>query len=279
MNALAGIIADKAQSSGGKAQSTDDKAQNAVGKAHGASQNTAVSDMVTLNTPMRGYGHPGDPAFREVSLDAWFADLDRAWEAQLSANPNTRLSLLGFSQGALVGLCWALERQVPLHRMLAISPAWGLKPLYRIILGGLFRFLPGRVVFPSPAPSGYGFHGFSSVAAYRAQWDGMKALERKTLKDQAHKRNGRLPLPPFPPRVPIFIAYTKKDELIDTRLVESMAEANRKQVWLHQFRHQPDKFFPHHLALDEETLGHEEWVRLKNAVRKWDETAGDAKSV
>jgi len=213
-----------------------------------------------LCPPLTGLRGPGDPARGSESARLWLDDLDAAWERARARLPGARPALAGYSLGALLGLCWALEADPPPARAVLISPALRLKPLHRALLALLGGLLPGRLALPSLAPRAYRLHARTSVAAYRA----LAALERRLAPRLRRWQAGD------PAGLPaLLIVHAPRDELIDTALLAALQRAAPGRVTLHTLRHRPRPGFPRHLGIDAHTLGEAEWERLREAVGRW----------
>jgi alpha-beta hydrolase superfamily lysophospholipase len=209
---------------------------------------------------LTGFAVPGDRALRRVRARDWVADVDAAWRAARARLPGAEPSLLGYSLGALLGLVWALEAQVPLRRAVLLAPALRLRPLQRGAIAVLGRLLPRRLWVPSHAPAGYRFHSATPVAAYRA----LGALERRLRPHlEAWLRGQGAGLPPT------LIVASARDELIATAPLAALARAWPERVTLMPLSHAPRPGFPAHLGLDAATLGEAEWQRLVATLGDW----------
>lgn len=209
---------------------------------------------------LTGFAAPGDPALGRVRAPQWVGDVEAAWRAAQARLPQAAPSLLGYSLGALLGLVWALEAQVPLRRAVLLAPALRLKGRHRRLIAVLGRLLPGRVWLPSHSPASYRFHRATPVAAYRA----LAALEGRLRPHLAAWLRAEGSGPP-----PLLIAASAQDELIDTGPLAALARAWPDRVTLMPLSHTPRPGYPAHLGLDAATLGEAEWQRLRTTLAEW----------
>ena len=220
--------------------------------------------------PLTGFSPSHWKTMVSIGPDDWLADLDRTW--QTWAAPDGALeqgrpvSILGYSLGALLGCCWALERNVSLRRMIMLAPAWRLRPSLQNTLRLLCKVSPAWLSLPVLAPRAYVMRGYTTISAYRALTGLQDRLQ--TLWPEP----ARQPLPGNPA---MFVAYSPRDEFLDTKWMDEQCSSAGNRWVRHHLNFKPRRFYTHHLGMDEATLGRTEWERLLGEMDRFSEQISD----
>ncbi len=210
----------------------------------------------------------------EFRYREWLGALDRTAREMDELYPGISLSLCGFSLGGLLGMAWSVERGIPFKRALLVAPAFRIKQGHGLTIDLLGRLLPDGLPIPSITPRRYRHHSTIPVADYRAM---VKLEQRFSGKLERWLRGEGTP----PPRM--LIAYSPKDELIDTEIFPRLrnAVAGRKpgpnggeefpegRIVLHPLHPRPRRRYPAHLVIDPESLGESQWNAFAGDVRNW----------
>lgn len=217
----------------------------------------AAHGAATVRPGLRGYGAPGDPAWRQVSAEQWLEDVSAAYLRLGERFPGAAVSLFGYSLGGVLGLLWSRRYGIPLHRALLLSPALALPTLPRLGMA-LLTLLPGRMAVPSWAPRHYRLHDLTSMAAYHAV---------RNLTVQFRRGSGGAPRC-------VFIAISRQDELVSATEAERYVATLRTlrpagQDRLHWIDHRPRPGRLYHLGVDAATLGAGPWSHLRGDVEDW----------
>jgi esterase/lipase len=217
----------------------------------------AAHGAAIVRPALRGYGAPGDPAWRAVTPEDWLEDVSQAYLRLGQRFPGAAVSLFGYSLGGVLGLVWSRRYGVAFHRALLLAPAlasrrWGWMGL------SLCTLLPGRMAIRSWAPRSYRVHDVTSMAAYQAVWGLIRQYRAGAGED---------------PRA-AFVAVSPHDELVSPQAAEAFVQRVARQGApgagrLHPIAFQPRPGWLYHLGVDAATLGSEPWQRLEAAVCAW----------
>ncbi|MDH5752828.1 MAG: alpha/beta hydrolase, partial [Deltaproteobacteria bacterium] len=150
------------------------------------------------------------------SAAPWLERLDNARQWLRQAHPEARVSLLGYSLGGLLGLCWSAQRGEETERMILLAPAVGVGPWFRLLLRLGLTVLPREISLPSLAPPSHRLAPLTPLAAYA----GLESLlQRWTALEGGLEGGKKGPLPALPR---MFVALHPRDELVDAAAVERM---------------------------------------------------------
>ena len=212
--------------------------------------------------PLTGFSPSHWKTMVSISAADWLADMDRTWQRLGADQTGQPVSILGYSLGALLGCCWALERKIPLKRMIMLAPAWRLRPSLQNTLSMLCRISPAWLTLPVLAPRSYVMRGYTTVSAYRA----LIGLQNRLR--VLWPEPGRQPLPGNPA---MFVAYSPRDEFLDTHWLDEQCSSGGDRWLCHHLHFHPRRFYTHHLGMDEVTLGRAEWERLLGEMDRFSE--------
>ena len=205
---------------------------------------------------LAGHHGPHDSKWRRLYARNWLADVDHAHLALRTTWPHAKLSLLGFSLGALTPLAWSLEREVPFARTVLLSPAFPLRATWSALLAPLLKWVRLPLIIPSFTPRRYHVHATNSLFAYAALARLKNMLTRKLRQGQ------HLP--------PSFVVLQPGDELISVRGWQQNGAAwTRGRLRLYLLHPQPEHAVPRHLAIDAESMGLGPWHELLEALQQW----------
>lgn len=201
-------------------------------------------------------GH--DPSDRRawggVTADQWLDDVTRAHAEARRRWPGARISLLGYSLGAPLGLLWGIDHGVSWRRIVLLAPALRVRGLLAPLLR-LSDLVPRtRLRLPSLAPRSYRAHASTTISAFRALQE---------LIDRLRRREADLP------RCPQLVIYADQDELISVRHLPAYRDLLPASVTLYRLALSRSRRYPSHLAIDPRTVGEVEWARLAADTSAW----------
>ena len=211
---------------------------------------------VTLAGHRSGTPHP----WRGADADGWLAQVGQARDAAGTAWPGGRVSLFGYSLGAVLGMVRAHEQAQPWHRAILLAPAFRVRGWGHFAMRAGGRFLPPRLLLPSLAPRAYRVHGTTPVSAFMAVWE----LGKRFSRALAAPANPRGPYP-----FSHLVIYAPGDELISTSFLVHYRERIGEEVELYRLDLEPTRRYPRHLAIDPRTAGEPAWSRLLAHVARW----------
>ncbi len=205
------------------------------------SKNRQVSSMETLKR-----------AQHHVWLEeVWQAFQEIKTEAQQKKLP---ISLIGYSLGAVLGLeLFSLEEK-PFERMVLLAP-----PLAICRKGHLLKIMKWcpRLVLKSFSPQRYRANPGTPIAAYLALFQSISNVR------------------PFSASIdiPTHIFLDPKDELVSLRGVEKYIAQRHLKNWgisaiVKSGSPADFRGIPHHLIIDEESLGTEAWGTMQKKILK-----------
>ena len=197
------------------------------------------------------YGHrEGATDLKNITSRVWQEEMQAGYEvARKEANMhNVPLYFLGYSLGALLGqsmLVLPME-SAPFDKQVLLAPAIALRR--RASLLQLFFFLGKPAALPSYTPAAYRFNPSLPLQAYRVLF----GEEAKLQKAEVGKLN-----------IPTLVLLNPKDELISPKkllqLIDRFALTKYRVVFLDATLNGRQVWY-HHLILDEQTMGNENWA-------------------
>ena len=221
--------------------------------------------IAVLNVSLNGHGKNSDlfsknlqvsrmETLRRAQHHVWLEEVWHAFqEIKAQAQQNKLpISLIGYSLGAVLGLeLFSLEER-PFERMVLLAP-----PLAICRKGSLLKILKWcpRLALKSFSPQTYRANPGTPIAAYLALFQSISNVQ------------------PFSSSidVPTHIFLDPKDELVSLRGVENyMAQRHLKNWGISAIvkSDSPADFrgIPHHLIIDEESLGTEAWRTMQKDI-------------
>jgi alpha-beta hydrolase superfamily lysophospholipase len=203
-------------------------------------------------------GHGGDlEALRSVRRETFLEDAGRACETadRRARELGVPLLLAACSLGAVVGNDLLHERDgVRLAGMVLFAPAFTPRRFARVA-----RWLSPfpRLVIPSASPEAFRANRGTSVAAYRALFDSIAALEAR-----GYARSN----------VPAVVFVDPKDELVSLRELRRLVARRGLDRWKIVEVSNAGSMLErsvHHLITGPEELGSEEWSRVEAQIGKF----------
>lgn len=203
--------------------------------------------------------HKNGIGIREVTLSIWQEEMLAGYEMARKASllHSIPLYFLGYSLGALLVQSMAalsIERTL-FDRQVLIAPAFAIRK--RSYLIKLLFFLGKQRTVPSYTPKGYKVNESLPLNIY----DLMFTEEKKVLKSKFITLT-----------LPTLILIDPKDELISynrlMKLISRFGLANYRVVVLdHHLKGRSEAY--HHLIIDEQTMGKENWEKAACEIKKF----------
>lgn len=202
-------------------------------------------------------GHDGElEALRGVRRESFLADAERGWSeaARRARELGVPLLLAAFSLGAVVGNDLLNSREeVHFDAMLLLAPAFTPRPAARLL-----RLLSpfGRLVIPSASPAAWRANRGTSVAAYRALFDSIAALEASGFARS---------------NLPALVFLDPQDELVSLRGLRGLIARRGLDRWRLVELSNAGSLLArpvHHLILGPEALGAAEWSRVEAEIER-----------
>lgn len=203
-------------------------------------------------------GH-GIGSFAEVTPALWLSETLRAYQvaAERSAALDVPLFFVGYSLGGLLGEVLLSEGQpwpgVHFKRVVLLAPAIALRPVTNLVK---LLFPLGRAFsLPSADNPAYRAHPGTPMAAYEALF----ALLHRLHAEASGRAN-----------LPTLLFARRNDELVSFRGLEALMKAKHLTNW--SLVAVPDATpagYPHHLIIDEASLGAHEWRRMQTQLRSF----------
>ncbi len=212
------------------------------------------NQIETLRLTLTGHGATPDD-FGEISRSQWLKDTQKAYNKARKRADILKVPLyfVGFSLGALVNMdLMAHNPKVKYDRVVLFAPAirlriytWAVKVLY--LFGNDF-------ITHSIAPDGYRAHKGVCVAALRALFDSIEALQRSSIQHT---------------NIPTLVMVHILDELVSKRGIRAMCKQHRLHNWqiisLGSLKPMTGPKY-HHLIIDENSVGSLRWKKITTTM-------------
>lgn len=215
-----------------------------------------ASGADVLPVTLSGHGG-GMEEFKKVTRGIWIQEMRDAFErAERRAKENNApVYFVGYSLGALAGLDAlnaAADREIRCGKMVLLAPAISIRDRsYLLKLLGSFPAL----VIPSLSPADYRAHGGTPMAAYKALFQSVASLEKEGM--------ARF-------NVPTLVLVDPEDELVSAEgILKIMGQFRLDQWRMMEVSNagSPLKKKYHHLIVDENALGADQWRQMQAAIK------------
>ncbi len=219
-----------------------------------------------LNVSLHGHGDNyvrhgrGDPkkarldSFRTVTYSLWSSEFRQAYCKVLDRGSRKKvpISLVGYSLGGLLG-CDLLVSDAGVHfdRMVLFAPA--LNAMSEPYLLKAIMPFPNLVI-DSLSPESYRSNDGTPMAGYKAVFEAHNHFQKHI--------NAAL-------NVPTIVFMDREDEFISYDKLQEMIVSNHLDLWkVSTVRKAPPEegLYAHHLLIDEESVGKETWVRMRDLI-------------
>lgn len=204
-------------------------------------------------------GHRGSlEEMRGVDHEKWLKGLQEAFYLvdEVSRERSVPLFLVGYSLGALLSLeLLSGSETVQFERRILFAPALSFK-WYSHFIKALYIFGP-KFVVESWNPSDYRAEKGSSMGAYQALFTSQKNL----LVSDLQKINR-----------PTLVIMDPQDELVSYQGIKEIVEQRKLDQWKFLEVHNRQSTLKgkfHHLIIDQESLGKEQWEKLVERMGKF----------
>lgn len=208
--------------------------------------------------PVTLSGHGGTmEEFKKASRDIWIGEMQDAFgrAGRRAKENNAPVYFVGYSLGALVGLDFlnSVEGEnARCGKMVLLAPAISIRGRsYLLKLLGMFP----SMVIPSLSPEDYRAHSGTPMAAYKALFQSVSSLEKEGLARS---------------NVPTLVLVDPKDELVSAEGLGALTRQFRLDQWkLLEVTNagSPLKKKYHHLIVDENALGTDQWRQMRDAIK------------
>ncbi|MBF0277132.1 MAG: alpha/beta hydrolase [SAR324 cluster bacterium] len=160
--------------------------------------------------------------------------------------------LVSYSLGALLGLELFSEKETPFQQMILLAPPLAIRRAAYLL--NFFRRFP-QWKLKSFAPRSYRVSPSTSVAAYLALFQSIANVQQTSSAIN----------------IPTRIFLDPRDELISANGVKQYIAARNLNNWkvfqvAKSRTFSTSKWIPHHLLIDEESLGKEEWHEMQGNI-------------
>ena len=192
--------------------------------------------------------------FKTVSYKLWISETYLAYDIaeKMSRKKHIPLFLIGYSIGGLLGVdLFASNSNAYFDRMVLLAPALCLN-----IMNFAIKFLLPfpKLVIPSLSLPSYRANFGSPVAAYHALFDVIEHFH--------HNMTSKL-------NIPTLVIIDPRDKLVSYgRLTQIIKRKGFDQWKLHLLKKSENdaKKKPHHLIIDESTVGNNSWDSMKRLI-------------
>jgi esterase/lipase len=217
-----------------------------------------------LRVTLQGHGCLDIHDFQAVSTAAWFYDLLRAYclASHYAREHLLPLYYVGYSAGGglLVDLMqrkWA--ETLRFDKMILFAPAIALSNLGVILSRMAWSFTTRQplarwtssLLIPSTTPEAYLCYIGTTLAAYTAQLHSIKNLAAEGLTGLD--------------TIPTLIFTDPQDELVSQTGIWTMVQQAALKHWQISEIHKTQA--PHHLIIDEESVGKEQWKKIVKNIQ------------
>jgi esterase/lipase len=224
------------------------------------------SDIDVLNMSLSGHGKnycqqglsderkARMETFKTVSYDLWIKETYQAYDIaeKISREKHVPLFLVGYSLGGLLGIdLFATFSAVYFNRMVLLAPAFCIHTLY-YTLKFLLPF--PKLVIPSFSCASYRANFGTAVAAYHVLFETIEHFH----KNMTSKLN-----------IPTIVIIDPQDELVPYERLKRIIKSRSFDQWeLHLLKKSENdaKKKPHHLIIDESTVGKDSWNKMKHLI-------------
>ena len=189
---------------------------------------------------------------KRVSFRLWHEETYQAYDIakKMSRKKGVPLFLVGYSLGGLMGLdLFATCSAAYFNRMVLLAPALNLHTFY---YAAKFLLPFPKLVIPSFSPVSYRANFGTPVSAYCALFEAIKHLHQNMT--------SRL-------NVPTIVIIDPQDELVPYKRLEKTIKSQNLDHWefhLLKKSEKDAKKIPHHLIIDESTVGKDSWKKMKH---------------
>lgn len=198
-------------------------------------------------------GHRPDTDWSQVTRQEWLSEIKTAYDSIKTKAEQNPIFLVAYSLGALLAVDLVSQDQnVRFDRAVLLSPALAIHDFAFFLR--LLSFWP-RLRIPSLTPKEYRFNNGTSIAAYMALFESLKAIEQADLSAA---------------NVPTAILIDPKDELVSFRKLRNLIEKKKLSRWKlitvsNQQSTLKKKF--HHLTIDSAALGETQWQSVLATIQ------------
>jgi esterase/lipase len=198
-------------------------------------------------------GHRAETDWAKVSRKQWLSEIKAAYENLQSQAGPAPLFLVGYSLGALLAMdLMQQDSSVQFQKAILLSPPLEIHTVTRLI--EILRLIPSLKI-PSLTPKEYRFNDGTSMAAYKALFQSIKAVHKGDFQ--------RL-------NIPTTVMMDRKDELVSFTKLKTLIRDRHLSQWKmvpvsNQASTLPKTY--HHLMIDSASVGKAQWQLMLDTIQ------------
>lgn len=213
----------------------------------------ASADIEVLRLSLSGHGYG---SLKDVTASSWLKQSQAGYRAvaKRAKELGVAVYFVGYSLGGLLGEALLAQSSpvnpVRFDRVVLLAPAIALRPVVYLVK---VLFLFGRgFALPSADKPAYRAHAATTMAAYEALF-GLLGIVRAGRYQNAN--------------VPTLVFVRRNDELVSLSGLRSIVRKHGLTNWaISQIPGPGVPGYPHHLIIDERSLGATNWGWLKASI-------------
>lgn len=211
----------------------------------------SAMDFSVLNVELSGHRIESD--WTKVSRSQWLSEIKIAYESLKSQAGPSSLFLVGYSLGAVLAMdLMQQDSSVQFQKAILLSPPLEVHTLTHLI--EILGLIP-TLKIPSLAPKEYRFHDGTSMRAYTALFQSIKAIHNGDFQ--------RL-------NIPTTVMMDPKDELVSFSKLKKLIRDRQLSQWtMVPVSNQASTLAKtyHHLMVDSASAGKTQWQAMLNTIQ------------